>query len=183
MLNPIGEFLNSREMLSGDWNDDEWNYFFNWWFRAIQYWMQVKDLPPNQDTLEQTGGLPEKKALEGFGIVLANQKIQKMVQTGVALEDQYYYIDQIEKLSNQPLPEITKKDFVNEYIRNFKLENNSEEQNKELKKRINADFEVVVKAEGKSLKKNKGQNRYMKKIQGENDAEPIMQEIFHILGL
>jgi hypothetical protein len=188
-LNPIGAFLNSREMFSGDWNEDEWNYFFNWWFRAIQYWLQIKDLPDkDQPTLEQTGGLPEKKQLEGFGVVLANQKIQKMVQLEIELEDQYYYIEKINDLvnlnwyENQTLPEIPTVDLVADYKNKFELNNNSVEQDKELKKKIKTDFEVVVKAEGKSLKKNKGQNRYMRQCRSLNDTETKLQEIFHILG-
>lgn len=182
--NPIANFLNNREMLSNEWGDDDWNYFYNWWFRAIQYWLEMKDIPDRgQPTIQKTGGLPEKSIMEGFGIVLENQKIQKMVQTGVDLDDQYYYLEQIEKYKKLKLPEITLTDFMEDYVERFGLDNNSDEENKELKKRIKIDFEVVVKAEGLSLKKNKGQNRYMKNVQARNDDDKKLQEMFHILGL
>jgi hypothetical protein len=182
-LNPIATFLENKEMLSNDWNDEDWNYFYNWWFRSIKYWMEIKEQPDrNQKTIETTGGLPEKSILEGFGIVLENQKIQKMVQTGVDLEDQYYYIDQLGLFKKQKLPEITLTDFVEEYKEHFEIEN-SDEEDKELRKRVKTDFEVVVKAEGFSLKKNKGQNRYMKNVQAKCEDEKKLQEIFHILGM
>jgi hypothetical protein len=151
-INPIRKEFNNRLLYSESWDYKEWNLFYNWMFRAVQYFIEE-------------GSIENISELKQLGMTFSNTDIKKLKQQGVVSDDLSWFQSEIHKqFPKRENNEISKDEFWEKYKKDNKMKYGENDKQKEVAdiKKFKKDFLLVVKNEGKRIKKTSNGGRYVR---------------------